>query len=795
MRLQMRHSEAQTSRMESELRQLRSFLLSKVKPVCIASPPSSPEEEDMQVFDNVGTSSHHQVTASTSHYKQATPGVTPQHDSIDSIPPTQNSAESDRTLIVQSEGENQNGNVSNEAESSPERQKRQGSPVNPQLPESSGLQSPFKRPRREERHTPQAALSGTENGLITPVSVAETPEPYYRHRKNRATMGDAETEHLLLAAQRLARVTKSVDWRPEVSRSINDRLASTSKSASRQMQPFVFPAQPLAARQAGSAGLKSMFPQSLDRPPVPSSGDSGLITNGLRSPMKSSTASTSARATYQHLDADTGVVSSSASPPLPIGAHDDADAEDGDVEKSNLLPSFRKDNPNKRVGRPAGTPNKTKTISINQTAAVRRRARRLQYIASNGGRGRGRGRPVRDSYGSPHLGERRGGHGEGTGSVDDLLFAAHMRNLTAGDEDAFYEEDEDAEGYDDDDDLYADNGMDDVQPPAMSSRTRQGSSNRRAAEISPATPRIPPANRNGVPATPNTIDRQRSALDVLAEASASADPASKRRGIPGGVHNDSRSASPLQTRRNLADAISAHDGHQQHNAAVWTGLGMPMDMTYPQPASNVTFDYSTLPPFPQPSLPIPTIQDWSYTQQPWDQQFPQPAASTSTDMSPRPVHSSYGYAIPQQLTIAQQLSHGVDESHPLIDHDDLISGMTPAAALAKKSRSPYVKWTPEEDEKLVVSIAQHGTRWDLVAKALPSRSYHQCRQRWLRGMRCTLTLLIALCHTDTHYKIAGKALPKDMLHLQAQVDAAVEAYEQEKAGKKGNQKKDDVQEE
>ncbi|KAI6042290.1 hypothetical protein EDC04DRAFT_2662052 [Pisolithus marmoratus] len=53
---------------------------------------------------------------------------------------------------------------------------------------------------------------------------------------------------------------------------------------------------------------------------------------------------------------------------------------------------------------------------------------------------------------------------------------------------------------------------------------------------------------------------------------------------------------------------------------------------------------------------------------------------------------------------------------------------------AKRQRSPYMKWSKEEDELLTQAVAKYGQKWDLVQKALPSRGYHQVRQRWLRKL-------------------------------------------------------------
>jgi len=48
---------------------------------------------------------------------------------------------------------------------------------------------------------------------------------------------------------------------------------------------------------------------------------------------------------------------------------------------------------------------------------------------------------------------------------------------------------------------------------------------------------------------------------------------------------------------------------------------------------------------------------------------------------------------------------------------------------ARRIRSPYLKWTNEEDELLARAVAEHGEKWDMVSKGVPTRSYHQVRQR------------------------------------------------------------------
>ena len=65
---------------------------------------------------------------------------------------------------------------------------------------------------------------------------------------------------------------------------------------------------------------------------------------------------------------------------------------------------------------------------------------------------------------------------------------------------------------------------------------------------------------------------------------------------------------------------------------------------------------------------------------------------------------------------------------------DQASEVQPARGPAKNSpekRLPYVRWSAEEDVKLRKAIKEHGQRWEFVARAVGTRSYHQCRQRYL----------------------------------------------------------------
>ena len=81
----------------------------------------------------------------------------------------------------------------------------------------------------------------------------------------------------------------------------------------------------------------------------------------------------------------------------------------------------------------------------------------------------------------------------------------------------------------------------------------------------------------------------------------------------------------------------------------------------------------------------------------------------------------------------------------------------------KRPRSPYLRWEIAEDEALVNAILQNGQRWELVAQAVPSRTYHQCRQRWLRGLKCAYSSCAVRGNADL-VPVAGDSLPDDLAH-------------------------------
>lgn len=59
------------------------------------------------------------------------------------------------------------------------------------------------------------------------------------------------------------------------------------------------------------------------------------------------------------------------------------------------------------------------------------------------------------------------------------------------------------------------------------------------------------------------------------------------------------------------------------------------------------------------------------------------------------------------------------------------SSTRPFSSQSPEKRLPYVRWSADEDIKLRRAIKEHGQRWEHVARAVGTRSYHQCRQRYL----------------------------------------------------------------
>lgn len=565
--------------------------------------------------------------------------------------------------------------------------------------------------------------------------------------KRRPTMGDAETEHLLLASQRLSRVRKVVDIHP------NSELSHLPQARRSRISPppaastHVLHEAPGAVRgqeQDGASRLPPLPPAWQEAteeeisPPLPSSSASPSrppipLSSVLGSPIRTKRIKLEQESPRVTLSNAASIFRSSPSsrandqPIAPVAPA---------MQPSTSATSSGKGE--RKIGRPLGSPNKTKLVSINNTASVRRRSKATDAASMNGGRPRGRGRPIGGSSSSSN--QVRGGSQaqDPTASVDELLLAAQSLYGNDGDveiqmDDAEHEEwqetsleDRPGDGWrSPEKKRYAEPSPPKAVPwpPATPASLQQPDMTRFPNQMPepstsglPATPGRPRTVSNGSsmmppPQTPNTIARnERSALDVLAEEAASA----------------SKGPAPSNAARNL-ETLSGSARN----------LAREMEMARPTPRVTSGFDagqsMDAYDGYRQTLLE--SAQDpRQFLGAAFSPHLQQQGNSDPTD------GADLDDSLEGPITIADQLAQGVDISHPLIDLEDIQAGMTPAAALAKRARSPYVKWKVEEDELLVQGVAEYGTKWEAVAKMIPSRSYHQCRQRWLRGLKCMYIL-------------------------------------------------------
>lgn len=140
--------------------------------------------------------------------------------------------------------------------------------------------------------------------------------------------------------------------------------------------------------------------------------------------------------------------------------------------------------------------------------------------------------------------------------------------------------------------------------------------------------------------------------------------------------------------------------------------------------------------------------------------LPSPFGAPSP-FGPRPAHHSPSR--PSDLHFSPQASSSRPIASPVAPRPSGLIFDTPddprGPPTTKRPRSPYVRWAVAEDEMLCASIVNHGCKWESVAAEVPSRSYHQCRQRWLRGLK------------------SGDALPEELAHFRPAVKKAIQEYE------------------
>ncbi|OCF59881.1 hypothetical protein L486_02554 [Kwoniella mangroviensis CBS 10435] len=207
-----------------------------------------------------------------------------------------------------------------------------------------------------------------------------------------------------------------------------------------------------------------------------------------------------------------------------------------------------------------------------------------------------------------------------------------------------------------------------------------------------------------------------SALDLLAQAS-------QLEVAKSGEMSSSSSSGPLPSATRLGDLIDPNDEAQNNISS----LGPAIDLT----------------PFARPARPAqpPSAHGDNQNQNSADPNLTTPknrpraysgTSDLATPVTAREYPSSTVYPTP---------GNDRDGDGEYDENDAFASPAVPglgkyvhltSSLPARRIRSPYLKWTVEEDELLARAVAIHGEKWDLVSKGVPTRSYHQVRQRWLR---------------------------------------------------------------
>lgn len=154
-------------------------------------------------------------------------------------------------------------------------------------------------------------------------------------------------------------------------------------------------------------------------------------------------------------------------------------------------------------------------------------------------------------------------------------------------------------------------------------------------------------------------------------------------------------------------------------------FGSPKRRRVSPTAMDIDTDRLSTSPTRVPSSALDLLADQAASEVPSRLPRPMPQTPSGTRMHAQPHASAH------QRSLS---SHAVQDRRtwsPTTKPPMPASESKAGSNQSPEKRLPYVRWSAEEDIKLRRAIKEHGQRWEFVARAVGTRSYHQCRQRYL----------------------------------------------------------------
>lgn len=214
-------------------------------------------------------------------------------------------------------------------------------------------------------------------------------------------------------------------------------------------------------------------------------------------------------------------------------------------------------------------------------------------------------------------------------------------------------------------------------------------------------------------------------------------------GLGGPIHTRTQSNPPVnpEPREGLSalDMLADQAAASQHPSQTsdWSGnSGTDEDaldrkpFMHPPPFPRPTM-YGPPPGYHLPGPPLLTAPPHFYPHAPYP---PPPPFPGSYEPPPPPPRRRGTNSSASSAGASGSVSRGGGQARP----SEAAEGGSPAKKGRKHDpsnpsvrRVPYIRWTEPEDRKLRAAIKEYGQRWELISRAVGTRSYHQCRQRYL----------------------------------------------------------------